>query len=480
MLTIIDYLFILAYLLGMVAIGLLSLKFTRSKEDFLIAGRRLSFPVFFSCMSALALGGGSTVGSIRLGYQFGLGGIWLNLSIGFGLIMTGLLVSSKLAKLSALSINEIVEENYGGAAKIFSTLLTLIYTITLSVVQVIAIGEIISAALNTDSTLSMVVGGGIVILYTFIGGMWSVTLTDVIQFVIKTIGFIILAPLFSISSVGGWDAFVGYLPAEHFSLISIGVEDIVLYLVLYVPGIIIGQDIWQRIFTARNNKVATRGTLWAGVYSMVYAFATVIIGMCVFILQPALDNPQNAFVQGVIHFLPEGVKGMVLAAAMAATMSVASGTILASSTILYNDLYHSYLVRNPSEKRAIWATRLFAAAIGIIVMVCALWIRDVLVGIKICYGYLSGCVFIPLLISFVLRRFSRGSGLYSLGVSFVVVTALFILQGTSSVYPILYGMLSGLVTCVLINMFSKHKVDSRFYQTGQAVEPDKSSSPVER
>lgn len=479
MLTIIDYLFITIYLLGIAGVGLLSLKFTRSKEDFLVAGRRLSLPIFFSCMAALALGGGSTVGSVRLGYEFGFGGIWLNLSIGIGLIITGLLVSSKLAKLKALSINEIVEENYGYAAKIFSTILTLIYTITLSVVQVIAIGEIISGTLNTDFTLSMVTGGGVVILYTFIGGMWSVTLTDVIQFIIKTVGFIILAPIFSISAVGGWAAFVSKLPPSHFSITSIGIEDIVLYLVLYIPGIIIGQDIWQRIFTAKNNHVAKAGTLCAGIYSILYAFATVIIGMCVFILQPSLHDPQNAFVQGVIDFLPQGIKGIVLTAAMAATMSVASGTILASSTILYNDIYHRYLDKEPTEKRAVWATRLFAAVTGIIVMVCALWIRDVLVGIKICYGYLSGCVFIPLLASFIFKRFSPISGLWSLGGSFVVVTLLFLLLGTSSVYPILYGMLSGGIIYIFINVFSKQKIKSRFYRNDQAEGPDKSSSPVE-
>lgn len=479
MLTMVDYLFIIVYLLGIAIVGLLSLKFARSKEDFLVAGRRLSLPIFFSCMAALALGGGSTVGSVRLGYEFGVGGIWLNLSIGIGLIVTGLLVSSKLAKLKALSINEIVEENYGYVAKLFSTLLTLIYTITLSVVQVIAIGEIISGTLQTNFTLSMVAGGGIVIIYTFIGGMWSVTLTDVIQFAIKTVGFIILAPVFSISAVGGWDVFVNNLPPSHFSITSIGIEDIVLYLVLYVPGIIIGQDIWQRIFTAKNNYVARAGTLCAGIYSIVYAFATVIIGMCVCIMQPSLSDPQNAFVQGVIDFLPSGIKGIVLAAAMAATMSVASGTILASSTILYNDIYHSYLDKEPTEKKAIWATRLFAAIIGIVVMICALWIRDVLVGIKICYGYLSGCVFIPLLASFILTRFSPKAGLWSLGGSFVVVTFLFIHLGTSSVFPILYGMLSGLIIYVAINIASKHKTKSRFYQSDQAVEPNESSSPVE-
>ena len=73
--------------------------------------------------------------------------------------------------------------------------------------------------------------------------------------------------------------------------------------------LIIGQDIWQRIFTAKNEKVSKTGTVCAGVYSVFYALATVVIGMSVFVLLPHLDNPQNAFVVGVSTFLPVGVRG---------------------------------------------------------------------------------------------------------------------------------------------------------------------------
>ena len=92
-------------------------------------------------------------------------------------------------------MNEVVEGSYGPTARLFSTVLTLVYTVTLSVVQVIAIGTIINGVLGLDVTLSMIAGGGIVIAYTFAGGMWSVTMTDIVQFVVKTVGILILAPI---------------------------------------------------------------------------------------------------------------------------------------------------------------------------------------------------------------------------------------------------------------------------------------------
>lgn len=470
----IDYVIIALYFLVIVTIGFVSVKFTKTKEDYLVAGRRLSFPMFFGCMAAMALGGGSTIGSTELGYAYGFGGIWLNLSIGVGLILAGFLVTSKLAKLRALSVNEVVEGSYGPTARVFSAVLTLIYELALSVVQVVSIGTIINGILGLDPLWSMLIGGGVVILYTMIGGMWSVTMTDIVQFVVKTVGILILAPIFCISAAGGIDALVSKVPETYFSIGSMGFDKSFAYVVLYVPGLIIGQDMWQRIFTAKNEKVSKRGTIGAGLYSILYAFATCIIGMSVFVLLPHLDNPQNAFVTGISTFLPMGIRGLVLAAAVAATMSVSSSTMLAASTIVYNDLYARFINKKADSANAVNVTRLFALITGAVVMVCALWINDVLVGIDISYGYLSGCVFVPLIASFVLKRFSPKAGLWSLATSAIVVTGCFVFLGTSSSVPILAGMGTGFATYVIINLASKDKVPSQFTDGSgrkEAIEP---------
>lgn len=463
----IDYVIIALYFIVMIAVGFIAMRFTKTQEDYLVAGRRLSFPLFFGCMAALALGGGSTIGSTQLGYEFGFGGIWLNVSIGIGLVLAGLLVTTKLSKLRALSVNEVVGGSYGPTARIFSSVLTLIYTLTLSVVQVIAIGTIISGILGLDPTLSMLTGGGVVILYTLLGGMWSVTMTDIVQFVIKTVGILILAPLFCVTAAGGWESLISKVPEAYLSIGNMGFDKSFAYIVLYVPGLIIGQDIWQRIFTAKNQTVSKAGTICAGAYSVLYAFATVIIGMSVAVLLPELSNTQNAFVTGISLFLPVGVRGLVLAAAMAATMSVSSGTILAASTILYNDLFLRFLDKAPHRVNQVQITRMCALLIGAIVMICALWINDVLVGIDISYGYLSGCVFVPLVASFILKRFSPKAGLYALGISAAVVTLCFFTMGTASSLPIVGGMVSGLIAYTIVNLVSKKKVTSQFLDNGE-------------
>ncbi|WP_211260103.1 hypothetical protein [Actinomyces radicidentis] len=121
-----DYVVIVAYFAIMIGIGFWSVRRTKNREDYLVAGRRLRFPMFFGCMAALAVGGAVTVGGTGKGYGEGLAGIWVGGSLGMGLIALGMLISSKLNRLRALSVNEVIERNYGPVARVFGATLTII------------------------------------------------------------------------------------------------------------------------------------------------------------------------------------------------------------------------------------------------------------------------------------------------------------------------------------------------------------------
>ncbi len=112
--------------------------------------------------------------------------------------------------------------------------------------------------------VSILLGGGVVVLYSTIGGMWSLTLTDIVQFIIMTVGLMFLLMPMSINDAGGWDALVAKLPASYFDFTAIGWDTIVTYFLIYFFGILIGQDIWQRVFTARSENVARFAGLGRG------------------------------------------------------------------------------------------------------------------------------------------------------------------------------------------------------------------------
>lgn len=489
----IDLAIIALYFLSMIGIGVYSMRMTKSREDYLVAGRRLGFPMFFGCMAALAVGGAVTVGGTGKGYSTGIAGLWVGGSLGMGLILLGMLVSSKLNRMRALSINEVIERNYGATARGFGAVLTIIYTVALTVVQVVAMGSILAGIFKMDTAVAMALSGAVVVFYTFLGGMWSVTLTDLVQFIIKTLGVMILVPIFVLSDprIGGISGLVDKVPESHMNFFAFGFEGSLYWILLYVPGLVIGQDIWQRVFTARDDRIAKRGTLSAGFYSIAYALGGVMLGMAVLAVGIELENPSLAFEAGVSEFLPVGVAGLLLAAALAASMSVASGTILACSTVVYNDVYLRFgkgirtasaaETGGPNEHgeetahRDVWINRGIALGIGLLTIALAVVIQDIFKALDLAYGFLSGCVFIPVIASFILKRISPRAGLYSLAISAVVVAGTmtygeitdqpsFAIGGN---WPITFGIIVGFITYTAVQLLDPRKVEPNLEMTDE-------------
>lgn len=160
-----------------------------------------------------------------------------------------------------------LERRYAHGTRFLRAVVACIYAALISVVQIVALGAVLKALLGWDLTVSILVGGFVTVAYTLVGGMLAITITDLIQFVLMTIGIAILIP-FGIDAAGGMAAISAAVPPEFFTLTNIsGTRLLGLFMSLYL-GIMIGQDIWQRIFTARNERVAAVGSISAGIYSI--------------------------------------------------------------------------------------------------------------------------------------------------------------------------------------------------------------------
>jgi SSS family solute:Na+ symporter len=300
-------------------------------------------------LSAVVLGGASTIGGVSLGYQYGISGMWLVFMLGLGIIALAVLLASRLTRLGVYTVSEMLGIRYGRSSLLIGAIVMAAYDLMVAVTSTIAIGTVFNVILGLSPSAAILLAGDIVVLYCVVGGMWSVTLTDILQFIIMTIGiFLILLPL-SISQAGGFSGMREQLPASYFNLTAIGGSTIFAYFLLFFFGIMIGQDIWQRVFTARSGSIARWGGVAAGVYCLLYAVAGALIGSAARVILPNLATPDNAFAQVTKVALPVGLTGLVLAAALAAVMSTASATLLAASTILANDVYAEFFSRGGEE-----------------------------------------------------------------------------------------------------------------------------------
>lgn len=399
-----DVAIMIAYLLLLVIVGIIGSRRAKTSEDYVLAGRNLGFFMYFGCLGAVILGGASTIGSTKLGYEFGISGMWLVVMLGLGIMLLGIFLAKKISNLSVMTISEYLSKRFGVEAGLVSAVIAATYAMMVSVTQVIGMGTILNVLLGWNLTVSMLVGGGVVLFYTILGGMWSVTMTDIVQFIIMTIGvFFIMLPL-GLSKAGGWSNLQSQLPDTYFTFTGIGGQEIFQYFLLFALGMVVAQDIWQRILTAKTIKIARAGTVAAGVYSLLYGIAVAIIGMCAFVILPNLEDTQNTFASMAVAILPSGVLGLVIAAVVSALMSTASGTLLASSTLISNDIIKRFFLKNITDDQYLALSRVVTTVIGILTIVCALWIQDVLVALDVAYAVLSGGIFAPVILGLFWKK----------------------------------------------------------------------------
>lgn len=451
----IDYLVIVGYFLVVVFVGYLGLRRARNVEDFLVAGRSLGPPMYVGTLSALVLGGASTVGGVSLGYQFGISGMWLVLMLSLGLLALALLFTTRLSKLGVYTVAEVLDLRYGDSARLISAVVMFSYALMLAVTQTIAVGTLFDVTLGIPRTWAILVAGGVVVLYSVAGGMWSITLTDFLQFCVMTVGvFLVLLPI-TLIQVGGLSGLQEDLPASYLSWTSIGWTTIFAYFLLFFFGIMIGQDIWQRVFTARSPDVARWGGTTAAIYCAVYGFTSALIGTAAAALFPNLETPDNAFAQLATNLLPIGLAGLVVAAALSAIMSTASSALLASATLAAEDGYARFFGSdNSDDQRELLANRVSTFVVGIIVIGIALVVRDVVGALTFAYDLLVGALFVPIVGAFFWRRSSGRGALISMAVSSVVVIILLLWRGLLSNDPIIYGLITSLVVFVVASLLT--------------------------
>ena len=277
------------YLVAMLAFGWWGKSRTKNNSDFLVAGRRLGPFLYTGTMAAVVLGGASTVGGVGLGYKFGISGMWLVVAIGAGVLLLSLLFASTIQKLKIYTVSQMLTLRYGSESTQASGIVMLAYTLMLCATSTGAYATIFVVLFGWDRALAIAVGGAIVLVYSTIGGMWSITLADQVQFVIKTVGIFMLMLPFTLNAAGGLDGIRCRVDASFFQIDGIGVQTIITYFVVYTLGLLIGQDIWQRVFTAKTPTVARWGGATAGIYCILYGVAGALIGLGARVALPDID-----------------------------------------------------------------------------------------------------------------------------------------------------------------------------------------------
>jgi len=241
----------------------------------------------------------------------------------------------------------------------------------------------------------ILIGCGIVIVYSTIGGMRAVVFTDIFQFVVLSVG-IPLTLIFGIHHAGGWAAVKSAVPATHFS--ALGTGRTLLQLAVLFLSFVFGETLVppyvQRLFLSKESKHTAKGTLWSGIFSFPFFTITGLIGIVALAIKPDLDpNLSMPFV--IDSVLPIGLKGIVIAGVISIVMSSADSFLNASAVAFTNDIVKP-LSKKYNSSSELLQVRLINVLTGIIAIIFAVKIKSILDILLYSYNFWSPIVLAPL------------------------------------------------------------------------------------
>jgi SSS family solute:Na+ symporter len=278
--------FVLLSLLVSISIGLYAATKVHSAKDYVVAGRSLPLYIVTATVFATWFGSETILGTSASFLQDGLKGIVADpFGASMCLVLVGLFFARKLYRMNLLTIGDYYRQRYGRTVELLTSLAIVASYLGWVAAQIIALGLVFS--LLTHGSISthngMIIGAGIVLVYTLFGGMWSVALTDFFQMII-VVGMLYIGWLVS-GYAGGFGNVVSHAhTAGKFEFWpKLETRDVFAFVAAWVTmmfGSIPQQDVFQRVMSARNENIAVTGAVLGGSLYFLFAFNSHLPGLC--------------------------------------------------------------------------------------------------------------------------------------------------------------------------------------------------------
>lgn len=354
--------FVIFYLLLNLMVGWWASKKVHSTQDFILAGRSLPFALATMVTFATWFGSETMLGAPR---EFVHGGVLAIIEEPFGaalgLLIVGSIYAKKLYPLPVLTFSDYFRIRFGAMSEKLSAIVMIPSYFGWISAQLVALGMTLHLLLPISTEMGIVIGAILVMTYTLLGGMWSITITDFLHNIILIIGLLFLAYLL-LDKIPDWGLFIDQQPAGFFRFIPKENTwvDWLTYSAAWMTiglGSIPQQDIFQRVMSAKSAKIASKASLAAGMMYLSIAMLPLVIALVAVRLYPSLLAEDDLLIPNlVLKFTPYGVQILFLGALLSALLSTTSGAILAPASVLGENLLKPSL-KNPDDKKVLFYIR---------------------------------------------------------------------------------------------------------------------------
>jgi solute:Na+ symporter, SSS family len=369
--------FIVVYLLITIAVGFLSARFVKTSSDFLLAGRSLPFFLSTSALFATWFGSETIFGATS---EFVAGGLQAVVEDPFGaalcLFLFGMFFARKLYRLNLLTLGDFFKQRYGRKTEVVSSIFMVPSYFGYIAAQLVAMALILQGVTGISLFLGIVLSALVVTLYTYVGGMWAISITDFIQSILIVGGLLVLA-WYLADQAGGVRAVLEEAPPGTFRFIpdadaGAWMRYLAAWAVLGL-GSIPSQDVFQRVMSSRSENVAVASCYASGFLYLTVALLPLFIALCARTLYPELlgEDNQGVLPAMVLAHSPLALQVVFFGALLSAIMSTTSGALLAPASIFSENILRPLLSVTLTDKQFLVLTRLSVLAMSLCATVMA-------------------------------------------------------------------------------------------------------------
>jgi SSS family transporter len=413
--------FILLYLLITIGIGAWASLRVKTTQDFVVAGRNLPTFVAASALFATWFGSETILGASSEFVSHGLLGV---IEDPFGaamcLILVGIFFARPLYRLSILTINDLFRLRFSRTAEIVSALFMVPSYFGWIAAQLLALAFIIKTVAGIPLIYGILICTLVVVIYTYIGGMWAVSITDTVQTIMIVLGLLVLIGTLLYQS-GGLQPVLEATPEGFFRFYPEREPmEWVHYFAAWITiglGSIPQQDIFQRVMSARNERTAVRASYLSGAMYLTIGLLPMFIALIGQYLYPELsvDDAQQLIPTIVLQHGSLLLQILFFGALISAILSTTSGAILAPATVLGENLIKPFL-RKQDDQQTLRIMRLAVIFVAICSALMAASSSSIyeLVGTSSALSLVS--LFVPLCAGLYWKRASNWGTLLSMGV----------------------------------------------------------------
>lgn len=343
----------------------------------MLAGRSLPILLSSSALFATWFGSETIFGASS---EFIKGGLYAVIEDPFGaalcLVLFGLFFARKLYNMNLLTLGDFFEVRYSKRTELVASIFLAPPYVGYIAAQLVAMGLILNVVTGLAVWEGVIISAFVVTFYTYIGGMWAISITDFIQSIIIIVGLLALAIILS-QKAGGVETIFSEVPVHNFRFLpSWNLKEVVIYFSAWSVlglGSIPSQDVFQRVMSAGSVKTAVRSCFIAAILYLTIALIPLFISLCVKHIYPEFvkGDTQLALPNMVLAHTSLPIQILFFGSLLSAIMSTTSSAMLAPAAIFSENLVKPLLKEKLSDRSLLLLTKLSVLGFSVVATVMA-------------------------------------------------------------------------------------------------------------